>query len=84
MVSKEIERELEYLKSVDQINEWSVTLGYGVAEYTIDLSPRNNVDVKILAKNLTKKYKATNFSRHVDGSSVAIKFLIDLSLTNKQ
>lgn len=78
MSTKRLDFELESLKRTEQINDWSITLGYGTSEYTIDLKRNNALDIKLLAKRLTKEYGASNFSRHVDGSNVAVKFVVEL------
>jgi hypothetical protein len=78
MSNKKLNLELEGLKRNEQISDWSVTLGYGEAEYTLDLSRKVNIDPKLLAKKLNELYGARTFTRHVDGSNVAIKFVIDL------
>lgn len=73
-----LESELESLKRNEQIYDWSVALGYGAVEYTIDLKRNNTLDIKALAKLLAKNYGAKEFSRHVDGSSVAVKFVVEV------
>lgn len=78
MSNKKLNLELDSLKRNEQISDWSVTLGYGEAEYTLDLSRKVNIDPKLLAKRLNETYGARTFTRHVDGTNVAIKFVIDL------
>jgi len=74
----ELERELEGLKINEQINEYSVSLGYGTAEYTIDLNSNNSLDLKILAKRLSNKYGACDFALYNSGSGRAVKFVVFL------
>jgi hypothetical protein len=78
MTTDRLNNELESLKRNEQIDNWSVTLGYGTSEYTVDLTRNNKLDVKLLAKRLAKEYGAKEFSRYVDGSTVAVKFVVDL------
>jgi len=78
MSTKRLNCELDGLKRSEQIVDWSTTLGYGTSEYTIDLNRNASLDIKLLAKRLAKEYGANNFSRHVDGSNVAVKFVIEL------
>lgn len=73
-----LERELENLKSTEQIKEWSVSLGYGDAEYTVEIGQKNSSTVKILAKNLNQKYGAHTFVKYQDGKNVSIKFVVNL------
>jgi len=77
-MSKELERELENLKRMDQISDWSKSLGYGDVEYTIDLNPALSPNLKALAKTFSKTYGAHNFQRFVDGSAVAVKFVVTI------
>ena len=78
MSTKRLNCELDSLKRSEQIVDWSATLGYGTSEYTIDLSKNTQLDIKLLAKRFAKEYGANNFSRYVDGSNVAVKFVIEL------
>lgn len=73
-----IEQELENLKNDNQIREWSVSLGYGDAEYTIEVNRSNTANLKVLAKRLNKKYGARNFVRYDDRGVVAVKFVVNL------
>lgn len=78
MTNRVLNAELDALKSTEQLADWTVTLGYGEAEYTLDLNHNAKIDVKTLAKKIQKAYGAKNFTKHVNGSSVAIKFVVDL------
>lgn len=73
-----IERELEELRHTQQIKEWSVSLGYGSAEYTVEVSSSNISHLKTLAKRLNQKYGAHNFTKYDDRGVVAVKFVVNL------
>lgn len=77
-MSDRLNAELDSLKYNEDIADWSVSLGYGCAEYTIDLNRNSPLDIKLLAKKLSKTYGATEIVKCVDGSSVAVKFVIEL------
>lgn len=78
MSNIKLNADLDTLKRNEQIIDWSVCLGYGDAEYTLELGTTNALDLKVLAKRLSDSYGAKSFSRYVEGSNVAIKFMIDL------
>lgn len=78
MTNRTLNLELDTLKATEQLADWTVTLGYGEAEYTLDFNHNAKIDVKLLAKKMQKVYGAKNLTKHVNGSSVAIKFVVDL------
>jgi hypothetical protein len=77
-MSSKIDTELENLRNSEQIRDWSVSLGYGEAEYTIEFKASNIPNLKLLAKRLTEKYGAHNFTKHTNNGEVAIKFVVTL------
>lgn len=75
---RDIEKDLDNLRSSEQIKDWSVTLGYGDAEYTIDLKPLSKESIKLLAKRLKDRYGAHSFVKYEEHGQVAVKFVVDL------
>ena len=75
---RDIERDLENLKRTEQINEWSVSLGYGNAEYTIEIRPTTLANIKALAKKLKEKYGAHSFAKYEERGQLAVKFVVNL------
>lgn len=73
-----IDAELDNLRRTEQIKDWSSSLGYGEAEYTIEFKPESIPNLKILAKKLNEKYGARNFAKYNDHGTIAIKFVVTL------
>lgn len=77
-MATKIDTELENLRYSEQIKDWSVSLGYGEAEYTIEFKSNSVPDLKILAKKLGDKFGAHTFTKYADNGSVALKFVVTL------
>lgn len=77
-MTQKIEIELDQLKATDRIKDYSTTLGYGVAQYTVEFDSVKVPNLKAFAVNLKNKYGATDFSKYSDGDTIAVKFVISL------
>lgn len=77
-MNKKLETELENLKRTDQISDWSVTLGYGDAEYTIEFHRNKIPNLKSFAIQLQERHSAHTFGKFVDGSITAMKFVVNI------
>jgi hypothetical protein len=77
-MTSNIDLELENLRRTEQIKDWSSSLGYGEAEYTIEFKTESVPNLKILAKKLNERYGAHNFTKHNDNGTIAVKFVVTL------
>jgi hypothetical protein len=77
-MTSNIDIELDNLRRTEQIKDWSSSLGYGEAEYTIEFKPESVPNLKLLAKKLNEKYGARHFTKHNDNGTIAVRFVVTL------
>lgn len=77
-MTQKIEQDLEQLRATELIKDFHVSLGYGLAEFTIDVNPVKVPNIKAFALKLKDKYGATDFRKYGNGNDVSIKFVVRL------